>query len=122
MKCGKELVPGAEFCSHCGARTKDSEIPININRSRKVKFTNLDFVAILLAVVPGLFNVFGLGQIIQRRWSKAFVYICATAIFLYISPAMMGSPNGRALMIALQIGFFIFSVLDVFKGITTKGA
>lgn len=122
MKCGKELVPGAEYCSHCGAKTKDSEIPININRSKKLKMTNLDFVAILLAVVPGLFNIFGLGQVIQRRWSKAFVYVCATAIFLYIYPAMMESSNGRVIMIALQIGFFIMSVLDVFKGIATKGA
>jgi len=120
VRCGTVLTHDAEFCSHCGAKVTDSQIPINLRRSNRL--TKIDIIAILLAVIPGLFNIFGLGQIIQRRWSKAFVYICTTALLLYISPTLSEQSNGQFLLIVLQIGFFLVSVMDVFKGIATRGS
>ena len=116
MKCGKELVPGAEFCVHCGAKAKDSEIPINIKK-KTMHLDIWDLIAILLAVIPGFFNVFGLGQIIQRRWAKAFIYLCTTGLLFYVGPSISSQSNGEMLMLIIQIGFFFVSVMDVFRGI-----
>ncbi|MBO4357893.1 MAG: zinc ribbon domain-containing protein [Candidatus Methanomethylophilaceae archaeon] len=121
VNCGKELVPGAEFCAYCGSRTSDSNIPIS---SRQVggKLSNKDLAAILLAVIPGLFNIFGLGQLIQKRWSKAFVYISTTILLFYITPSLITSTSGFYIALFLQVGFFFISVMDVFKSVARRGA
>lgn len=74
----------------------------------------IDYLSVTLAIIPGFFNIFGLGQIIQRRWSKAFVFICATALLFYITPAFLENSSNYWLIIALQIIIFMFSLMDVF--------
>lgn len=120
VKCGKELVPGAEYCAYCGAKTSESNIPIS-TRPYGRQLTSKDVVAILLAVIPGLFNVFGLGQIIQKRWSKAFVYLCTTVLLFYVTPSLASTTNGIYIVIFMQVGFFFISVMDVFKGVAGGG-
>ncbi len=115
VKCGNALIPGSKYCAYCGAQASESNIPI---RRSSGAYSSKDIMAIMLAVIPGLFNVFGLGQIILRRWSKAFVYICSTLMLFYITPSLISSTNGYLILIFIQVFFFFISVWDVFRSIS----
>lgn len=115
IKCGSPLSPDSEYCKECGAKTEESNIPISAFRTPR-RYTNRDILALILAIVPGFLNIYGLGQIVQKRWSKAFTYICITAILLYIQPAFFAS-NNLLVLLFLQLGIFVISLLDIFKGI-----
>jgi RNA polymerase subunit RPABC4/transcription elongation factor Spt4 len=112
--CGEDLPPGADFCPHCGASTAGSNI--NLVR-RPFKLTTNNIIAILLAVVPGFFNVFGLGQIYQRRWSKAFMFLAISALLIYVAPSFLQFTNTTMLLILIQVAMFMFSLSDVFGAI-----
>ena len=111
LNCGKALPKDSDICPFCGAKVEErySE-PVVVRRP----WTMADYLSVTLAIIPGFFNIFGLGQIIQRRWSKAFVFICATVLLFYITPAFLESSSNYWLIIALQIIIFMFSLMDVF--------
>jgi RNA polymerase subunit RPABC4/transcription elongation factor Spt4 len=113
LECGKDLPADAEFCPFCGAPSDKSQVPITVG-SRTSSFVRI--LSIILAVVPGFFNIFGLGQIVQRRWAKAFTFICITVLLLYLAPSMMSTSNGRMVLTFIQLGVFFFSLMDVFRG------
>ena len=112
LNCGEKLVPDAKFCQFCGAKTSEMAVPI---RNSMTSFDKKDIIAIILAIVPGLFNIFGLGQIVQKRWSKAFVYLCSTILLIYITPSLITVSTGYFVLIAIQVFFFVLSVMDVYK-------
>ena len=110
-KCGKQLIPESQYCSYCGEKVSESGIPVR--SASKTKYTNMDLLAAGLAIIPGFFNIFGLGQLVQKRWSKAFVYICTTLLLFYITPSLEATDAGSTILIFIQVGFFFFSVVDV---------
>ena len=117
LNCGKELPRGSDFCPYCGTKVEGVQsAPVVVRR----KWTLMDFLSIALAVIPGFFNIFGLGQIIQRRWSKAFVFICATILLLYLTPSFMENTDHYWILIAMQIVLFMFSLMDVFNHIGSR--
>jgi RNA polymerase subunit RPABC4/transcription elongation factor Spt4 len=111
LNCGKALPNGSEFCPYCGTKVQETHAEPVATRRR---WTTMDYLSVALAVIPGFFNIFGLGQIVQRRWSKAFVYICVTIVLMYISPSFLDNTNSYWIIIALQLGVFMFSIMDVF--------
>ncbi len=113
LNCGKALPNGSEYCPYCGEKVPEAA-PIEPVRVRR-PWDVLDYLAVALAVIPGFFNVFGLGQIIQRRYSKAFIYISMTIILIYLAPSLSQVSTGKVVLFFLQIGLFMFSLLDVFR-------
>ena len=117
LNCGKELPKGSDFCPYCGTKVEGVQsTPVVVRR----QWTLMDYLSIALAVIPGFFNIFGLGQIIQRRWSKAFVFICATILLLYLTPSFMENTDHYWILIAMQIVLFMFSLMDVFNHIGSR--
>ncbi len=117
--CGGELRPGSNFCQYCGAPASDSDIQLETGP----RYTARDVVALVLAILPGFFNVFGLGQLALAKWSKAVVYLCATVLFFYVRPSiMLASQTGAIILILVQLAFFVMSVSDVFKTISQRRA
>ena len=114
--CGEVLPDGAEFCPKCGKRADESQITVGMMKQAR-GYTFKDYLAIILAIIPGFFNIFGLGQIIQKRWSQAFVFISCTILLLYLSPSFMSSSNTTIILIVMQLGLFLFSLMDVFKAL-----
>ena len=120
IKCSKPIPSGSEYCLHCGERIEERKnVPIRV---RKIQpFTRKDLIAIALAIIPGFFNIFGLGQIVQRRWSRAFVFICATMLLLYIGPSFLGSSTHYMTLVLIQVAVFVFSISDVLRGVGERG-
>jgi len=118
--CNKAIPAGSDYCPHCGEKLEDTNtVPITFRRVRP--FTNKDLMAIALAIVPGFFNIFGLGQIVQRRWSRAFVFMAATLLLLYVGPSFLTTANHYTILVILQVSVFIFSISDVLRGINQRG-
>ncbi len=120
-QCGKPLNPGDAFCAYCGTKAEPSGTPI-VSAVPMKRLTSMDYAALALAFIPGLFfNIFGLGQVIQKRWSKAFVYLCISGLLFYIGPSMATTTSGTLMLLVMQIGVFLISFSDVFRGITNRG-
>ena len=112
LNCGKALPNDSEFCPYCGQKVERA-IPEKVSVRRS--WNTMDYLSIALAVIPGFFNIFGLGQIVQRRWSKAFIFISMTVILLYLAPSFSQNSSSTWVLFLLQIGLFIFSLMDVFS-------
>jgi len=112
LNCGKALPNDSEYCPFCGTKVEEHhKETVSVRRP----WTMVDYLSVILAVIPGFFNIFGLGQIIQRRWSKAFVFICATILLLYLTPAFMENPSNYWVIVGMQVVLFLFSLMDVFS-------
>ncbi len=115
---GEDLPIDAVVCPKCGARTDRSHIDITAARGRKM--TTRDYLALLLALVLGFFNIFGIGQLVQGRWGKAFVFICITLMLWYLAPSFAESTNAHVVLVVMQFALFLLSVFDVFRGIAAR--
>ena len=118
FSCGAEISPDMQFCPKCGKPVSESTMPINL--PPKKGYSSTDIIAIILAIFPGFFNIFGLGQIIQKRWSQAFVWLCCTAIVWYLAPSLVETTNGNILLFIMEMTFFIFSVFDVLRSAASR--
>ena len=114
-ECGKIIDPTSAFCPYCGSKTEEFNVPIRGSMT-PVRYTNRDILAIFLAVIPGFFNIYGLGQIVQKKYAKAFTYICITLMLLYVAPSFT-SQNSLMILLFIQLVLFGLSLFDVFKNI-----
>ena len=115
LNCGKALPNGSEYCPYCGEKVQYTA-PSESAVTRRT-LNAMDYLSLALAVIPGFFNIFGLGQIIQRRWSKAFVFISMTIVLYYLAPSFSQNQSTTVVLFFLQIGLFMFSLLDVFRNV-----
>ena len=120
LNCGEAMPANSAFCPYCGYKVESRSFqPV---RPYRRKMTNTDILAILLAVIPGFINVFGLGQIVLKRWSRAFTYLCLTVLLFYLAPSFLAQDTTRIIHLVLQLIIFIFSIQDVLNAIQTRGA
>jgi RNA polymerase subunit RPABC4/transcription elongation factor Spt4 len=116
FNCGKEMPQGAEYCPHCGAHSSDSRIDVGSPAFGR-KFTSKHIIALILAIVPGFFNVFGLGQLVLKRWSKAFIFLTMTVILYYLAPSFLMYNNSTIFLILIQVILFAYSLFDIYGAI-----
>lgn len=113
FKCGAAIGKDDQYCMKCGASLSSSPLSAP---TRREPMTWRSILAILLALIPGFFDIFGLGQLVQKRWGKAFIYISMTLILFYVEPAFLASKSATTLLMCLRLMIFIFQAMDVFKG------
>ena len=114
-KCNSPVPRGLDVCPKCGEPADIASVDLGYPRRRK--FTAKDYIALFLAIVPGFFNIFGLGQIVMKRWSKAFFYICATIMLYYLAPSLMSTSNSYMLLIFVEMFVFLLSIMDVYNAV-----
>ena len=66
--CGAKTNPGDSFCGSCGAALP--EVRVMVPKMRKN-----GTLAIILGLFPGFFNIFGLGHLVMREWSKGAMFL-----------------------------------------------
>lgn len=116
-KCGKEMPQGADYCPHCGEPSSSSNVAIG-SPSISRRFSNRHIIALVLAIVPGFFNIFGLGHLVAKRWSKAFVFLSMTVILYYLTPSFLQYSNTSIFLVVIQVFVFIYSLFDLFGAIS----
>ncbi len=116
--CGHKNVEGASFCSECGRRLS-SERPqegaamadpfAQPYGPYPVKtLTRKDYLAMFLAFVPGIVNIFGLGHLVMGKWSRAFMYLMISAVVLYLRFTVVASSGTGVYMLYWFITFAVY--------------
>lgn len=101
--CGHDNIPEAKFCASCGRRIGEFEY----TRAPKTQISSYEFLIIMAALVPGLFNVFGLGHLLAKRYSRGIMYLVISAVFLYIRFASGTLVNSTIILLEI-IGVVIY--------------
>lgn len=101
--CGKLNYPDDKFCGGCGRRIGTFEY----TPYRQRRLTPKEIVIVFLAILPGAFNVFGIGHILLKKYSRAFMYVVISAVLLYVR--WFSGPLQTSTLIFIEIiGFVIF--------------
>ena len=122
--CGTASDDSLGFCRKCGSTRghhvddQVGEDRLRIDTSQGTVFidpvlANRVPIAMFLAFVPGLFDIFGLGQLYLRKYSHGALFLGLTALvasirFLGFLPAVM------PYMMLISLGVFILQMVDVY--------
>ena len=107
-KCGTAATMGDRFCKHCGATLGDAmQAPVFV----KPRMRRNGALAFMLAVIPGFFNIFGLGHFVLKQWSKGIMFLAISVVVWYVNGWSMFSSN--LMMSLISILVFIYQLNDV---------
>ncbi len=98
--CGAEVHEGEMFCRHCGSP---------LNSASPLKVDTNGTVALILALVPGFFSIYGLGHLYLKEWIRGGMFLAMSALYWY----MRTSTGNTLLLMLLSIGLFIYQALDI---------
>lgn len=114
VRCGMELVEGGTFCPHCGSTQSVSAV-----RMRANELSRMSLMAKMLALVPGIFNIFGLGHLLLRSYLRALVFMALSgAIYLcefLLRERDMMSGEWQTGLLVFSLLVFMVQLWDVFK-------
>ena len=112
--CGERVPSFSINCPNC-YRSIPSEDPpkeeyriIDDDRAPSVRRVNRKLVA-FLAFVPGVFGLFGLGQLYQKDWHKGFLFLL-TGVLMMTTIVLINLEWSGAGAIILTIGLFILFI------------
>lgn len=103
--CGASTNPGDAFCGSCGS-------PLPEVRMMVPKMRKNGMIAIILAMFPGFFNVFGLGHLVLKDWSKGAMFLAMSVILFYINGGFMPT---TMLMSILSIAVYFYQCMDLIR-------
>lgn len=104
--CGAPYSPGDMFCGKCGASLPKPAAMM----PRMRKYGN---VAILLALIPGFFNVFGLGHILMRSYARGAMFLVMSLVVWYLSGWSLY--GGGMLVMLLSLALYLYQCFDVMR-------
>jgi len=117
FNCGGGISPNDQFCQHCGKPVSSSYIPLN-----RTKVSRKGLIAIVVAFLAGLVDVFGLGQLILKRWAKGAAFLVITAVLFYLAPSFLATETGTFILLAMRLLTFFLQISDVIKAVYREGA
>ncbi len=101
--CGNKNAEDAGFCDNCGRGLGEYEFtPV-----RKTPLSSKDYLIMALAFIPGAFNIFGLGHLLLKKYSRGIMYLLISVVLIYL---IFCSPElGHSTYFLLQcVGFVIY--------------
>ena len=69
-------------------------------------------IAIILAMFPGFFNVFGFGHLVLKDWSKGAMFLAMSVILFYINGGFIPT---TMLMSILSIAVYFYQCMDLIR-------
>lgn len=104
--CGMPFRPGDRFCGRCGTSLPSITPQMLMPRMRKHAGT-----AVVVSLVAGFFNVFGLGHIILKGYARGAMFLVLSLIIWYLNGWSLFS--GDFLIMLLTIAVYFYQVIDV---------
>lgn len=114
-----------DFCIYCGSKKvvafEQPQFPNGsqpyINGSGEVVYMDMKEarkmpIALILAFLPGLIDIYGLGHIFIGRWVRGFLFLAASGVILYIR-YMSGLDQLQPYMFSISIVLFVIQMLDL---------
>lgn len=124
-ECGRVSEEDSDFCLVCGSE-KGSNVNRDLippefdfkttNRGTFIVRGNIRMlrVALILAFIPGLFNVFGLGHLALKQFGKA-IPLMAFSCFYYYEKYTSHFGLDAQVMFFLSLAVFFVQMWDVFS-------
>lgn len=97
--CGASCNPGDAFCGACGA-------PLPQTRVMVPKLRKYGSVALILALVPGFFNIFGLGHLVMRSWSRGIMFLAISVVLFYVNGFSLFSTSFVMTLVCVMVYFY----------------
>jgi hypothetical protein len=107
-------VEGEDFCPHCGS-PQDSRA----NQGMVNEVMRKTLIAKMLAFIPGIFNIFGLGHILLHSYLRGVLFMALSAA-IYVCEFLlrewdMMSENWETGLLVFSLVVFMVQLWDVFK-------
>lgn len=107
-ECGTAAAPFDRFCKSCGADLGGIPQPIGLIKPQMRRNGALAF---MLAVIPGFFNIFGLGHFVMKQWARGVMFLAISLVVWFINGWAMFSSN--IMISVLSIVLFIYQLNDI---------
>ncbi len=104
--CGADIPPSSTFCGTCGKELPRMAYP-------QFKLQKHGTLALILALLPGFFNIFGLGHLMLKEWSKGIMFLVISLVLFYVNGFSLYSST--FLMSILCVEVYFFQVMDLFR-------
>ncbi len=108
--CGSEITFGSNNCPSCGSSVaRGMDMATALRKS---------MIAKLLALIPGIFNFFGLGHVYLGKYPKAFMLLMASVALRlanerWVVPGEI--PNAEMIWLGASLVVFIYQLWDVYR-------
>lgn len=113
-QCGHDISEDSEFCRWCGAYMDRQENEVHVHiRTDNIEPQKRTF-ALLLAIVPGFFDVFGLGHIYLGKYLKGIIFLAVSVILFAINVTMEIS-SWEIYFTLGTLALFMVQIVDIFK-------
>lgn len=103
--CGAQSKPGDLYCGSCGAQLPQVRMVVP-------KLRKNGMVALILGLVPGFLNIFGLGHLLLKEWSKGIMFLAMSAILFYINGGLIAQ---SMLMSLLSVAVYFYQCMDLIR-------
>lgn len=114
-QCGEPVGRIDEFCGKCGCKLNPQPVmPMPFPRMRKNG--NL---ALILAILPGFFNIFGLGHLVMKKYSRGCMFLGISLILWYLNGWQLSSSNMTVMILDLLV--FFYQSMDIFRVVYAPG-
>lgn len=123
-ECGTASDDSLGFCRKCGS-TKGRHVDDEVGQDKMRVDTQYGSVfidetvarkvpiAMMLAFLPGLFDIFGLGQLYLKKWGHAALFIGLTALVIAVRFGGL-LPMLVPHMWLITLGLFILQLVDMY--------
>ena len=103
--CGAQSKPGDLYCGSCGAQLPQVRMVVP-------KLRRNGMIALILGLVPGFLNIFGLGHLLLKEWSKGIMFLAMSAILFYVNGGLIAE---SMLMSLLSVAVYFYQCMDLIR-------
>lgn len=124
-ECGRVSEEDYDFCPHCGSTKGANVDPALIPPQFKVVSSNQGTfivkqsairikLALALALIPGIFNIFGLGHFALGKYVRGVLFLACSG-FYYYERYIGYFGIGYWYLFGFSMAVFLVQILDVFN-------
>lgn len=103
--CGAPIEDGAAYCIKCGSGVQQPVVPVRLTMRKNGMF------ALMLGLIFGIFNIFGIGHLLLKKWSRGLMFLAMGMVIFYIDPHFLSSSS--FLTMVLRMMLFMYQSLDL---------
>lgn len=105
--CGEPIEPGSHFCGKCGNKVQSSAPAVSVRMTLRKN----GMLALMIGLIFGVVNIFGIGHLIMKKWSRGIMFLAISAILLYIDPHFITSSSFYIMAIRMLV--FMYQSMDL---------
>lgn len=106
--CGNDLVEGGSFCRRCGAPSG-----IAFQAAVRPRMVKNAWIGLLLALVPGFFDIYGLGHFFHRKWRRGLLYLMASVPLFYLTHVAKTDPMVGTMVFMISLFMYFVQTMEV---------